>query len=180
MIAWASTDISTSTWVACTNVLFGLPSIEETSLALGNARAFNQPPTFIVSLTLILTLITSRDAISWFRSRLMYHSSISSSGACTCTFQSHPPKTYAFFGELHQAGLFWTSSSRLSAQLQSFGHGCSYRRYQIEPLPGTNIHKVVEPSHQILVDIVETDGIMRAAFASKFKVDRVVGVPPME
>lgn len=43
-----------------------------------------------------------------------------------------------------------------------------------------NVNKMVKPSHQVLVDIVETEGFVRAAVASELKVDCVEGVPSTE
>ena len=94
---------------------------------------------------------------------------------------SHPTITYAFFGDCTR-NLSTTSSARLAVRLQSFRDrlAAQLQFFHVGRVLGTSVNKMVEPSHQVLINIVETDGIMRAALASEFEVDRVEGVPSME
>lgn len=96
-------------------------------------------------------------------------------------YKSHPTITYAFFGDCTR-NLSTTSSARLAARLQSFRDrlAAQLQLFHVGRVLGTSINKVVEPSHKVLINIVETDGIMRAALASEFEVDRVEGVPSTE
>jgi len=44
-------------------------------------------------------------------------------------------------------------------------------------LLGARVDEVVEPSHELLVHVVEAEGVSRAAFAANLEVDGVVDVP---